>query len=184
MSTAESTTSQMERIVREASLSRLKILSRESAISVVERDTPSLVYAHWMALILVSGRSVRITFKAHYMTDVAQFFASKTFNQPEDQVSQARAQDFFREYCNLVGGHLKSVLAYNDVKVGVSLPALARGFDEVFYPRSPDSVVKNWSLTSRNRVIDCTTHIELFEKVSLSHHGQYKSSDSGRVDFL
>ncbi len=175
---------QLIRLVKGISLSRLKILSNRSEILSADIVKESLVYGHWMALILASGRDLRLTLKIHYMTKVAKFFAAKAYSTAATELSQLRAMDFCRELCNLSGGNLKVLLAQNNVKVGVSLPVVTRGFDDLYYSRSEDTIFSHWRLSCEGYSIDCTANVEVlapFQLIQLADGGE---SDSGDVDFL
>ena len=183
MENREQTSTALFGLIRDSALSRLRLLAQRDDITLTEIATEPLVYSHWMSLILISGKSVRITFKAHFMTDSARFFAMKAYGIKSEEISKARVIDFFREYCNLTAGKLKIVLSNNKVSAGVSLPALARGFDEIFFPRPPGSAVKSWQLNCEDQHIACSAHIEMFEPIQLSELNINDDSE-GDVDFL
>lgn len=171
--------------IREASLSRLKIHSTRENIRLAELPHEPLVFAHWMSFILAAGPSLRITFKVHYMTEAAKFFAANTYRTSKEKISQSQALDFFREFCNLTMGQMKIVLAGSKIKVGVSLPIMARGFDEIFYPRPKNSILNYWSLSCEEEKVFCSTQIEVHEDFVLQKDWKKNSdADLGQVEFL
>ena len=172
-------------IIRAASESRIKLLSKRNAVGISPNiDRPPLVFGHWMSLILVSGRSLRITFKAHFMTEAAKFFAARPFQLKQDEVSQSRAIDFYREYVNLTAGNIKQVLAENKIQVGVSLPALARGFDDVFFPRRPGMQTRSWRFSCDAAEFFCSSHVELFEPIVIKKNPGNEVQDKGNVEYI
>jgi len=137
-----------------------------------------------MSFILLSGKDIRILFKAHYMSSTAKFFAGKTFDSSKESVSKVRALDFFKEFCNLTAGNIKIALAANKIKVGISLPILARGFDEIFYPRPADSIMKYWSLVCEQETLFCSADIAILQPLAIKYEGEQTSATEGDVEFL
>lgn len=171
--------------IREVSVSRLAKISHLKTIHTFEVLETWPVLAHRMAVILVSGRKFRMTFKAQFSSDSARFFAHQAYNVDESEVTIAQAEDFVREFCNTVAGHIKSGLVKNSVQVGLSLPTIARGFDN-FYFREPsgESVFKDrWKLASHQAEIYCTVQIEILSPITLDEK-LMDIEDSGEVDFL
>lgn len=168
-------------VIRQASLSRLKVFSGRENVTLSDLKNEPLVYAHWMSLILLSGKALRIVVKAHYMSYSAKFFAKNVYKR---DLSESNVSDFFKEYCNLVAGQIKLDLANNGVDVGMSLPVAARGFDEIFYSNAEGSIVDFWRLSCENKAIDCSAHVELFDDFQLKEGFSIDSNDKGTVEFL
>jgi hypothetical protein len=171
-------------IIQQSSLSRLKSLSKRDDVDLLAMDENPLVCAHWMSLILLSGPQLRVTFKTHFMLEAAQTFACKAYQMESREVSQLRGKDFFREFCNLTAGHAKLVLAANDVRVGVSLPALARGFDDIFYPRDKLSAVRHWKLVCNEASVICSVHFDIFGSVAIRKMNIDQDQAVGDVELL
>lgn len=180
----EPTLKSTKNLIRESSLSRLKSLSGREDIVISEVPNPPLVLAHWMSFILVSGESLRILLKAHFMTDSAQFYASKNYETTKELVSVERALDFFREFCNLTAGQIKVDLDDNNVKVAASLPGVIRGFDEIFYKQQTDSVRDCWSLNCGMVTFVCSANIEIFKKFALKKIKVQDKTRQGQVEYL
>lgn len=168
-------------IIRSASLSRIRNLASRDDVELFQPPAGRLVYAHWMSLILVSGKDVRITFKAHFDSRSATGFAARVYGS--EKVTQARAVDFFREFSNLTAGRVKAILAENNIQVALSLPALARGFDEVYYRAPEDSMSDAWGLRSGHHSVICSAHIEVFSPISLVH-SKGLEAEQGEVSYL
>jgi hypothetical protein len=122
-----------------------------------------------MAVILVSGSALRVTFKAHYMTRDAKKFAAEAFAKASDQVTDAQAADFMKEFCNLTAGGIKLVLEVSKIPVGISLPLTTRGFDEIFDSQvdEPTAFMTRWCLVSAEAKIWCSATIEIYDSARL-----------------
>ena len=118
------------------------------------------------------------------MSTSAKFFAGKTLSSTKENILTSRILDFFKEYCNLTAGNIKIALAANNIKVGISLPILARGFDEIFYPRPADSIMKYWSLECEGQIVFCSAHIAILQAVIIKNEGEKSNTDKGDVEFL
>jgi hypothetical protein len=162
----------------------LKSLSGRDDIVISDITNPPLVMAHWMSFILVSGEALRVILKAHFMTDSAQFFASKNYQTAKENVSLPRALDFFREFCNLTAGQVKVDLDRSNVKVAASLPGVIRGFDEIFYKQQNDSVKDCWSLNCGMVTFACSANIEIFKKIVLKKIEAADKTSQGEVEYL
>jgi CheY-specific phosphatase CheX len=184
MQTDDASTNDLTQLIRDSSLSRMQQLSKRKNIQIGEISKDPLVFAHWMSFILLSGKDLRILFKAHYMSHSAKFFAEKAFASEKETVTKLRVLDFFKEFCNLTAGNIKIALASNKVKVGISLPILARGFDEIFYPRPADSIMKCWSLECEDEIIFCSVHIAILQPISVKYEATGTSINEGEVEFL
>ena len=71
-----------------------------------------------------------MTFKIQFAIKDARNFAKSNLNTKE--ISNSHSKDFIRELCNVIAGYLKHTLSENNIQVGISLPLLARGFDDLF----------------------------------------------------
>ncbi len=171
-------------LVRDASVSRLKSLSGREDITLSDILGEPLVFAHWMSFILISGEALRITFKAHFMSEVAQFFAAKNYGGSKEDISLSRALDFFREYCNLTAGKIKVDLQQNQIQVGASLPGLIRGFDEIFYLQQKGATKSFWRLNCEAVEFTCSTHIEFFEQFGVNKLDDGEKATQGEVEYL
>lgn len=171
-------------ILRDSTLSRLKTLSKRPGVRLFEIPTELVVYDHWMSIILISGKSLKLTLKMHFNSDAGRFFAAIPYNREPSAISESAATSFFAELANFVAGQIKEIMADNSVEVSVSLPILARGFDEVFYARSPQTLIRYWQLVLENYKVCVSAHIELLEKVSFNKIRMDDAIVSGDVDFL
>jgi hypothetical protein len=111
--------------------------------------------------------------------------AHQAYRIEEKSISVFQAEDFVREFCNVVAGYVKAVMANNSVVTGVSLPTLARGFDNFFFktPTSGRVIEDQWKLTCGSSEIYCSNLIEIFNEFNINEEA-LKVDDSGDVEFL
>lgn len=128
-------------IVRGAASKRLESVTRSKlSLEVGEIENPDdFVYAYWMSFILLSGKDLQLTFKAHFFSDEARYLVATGLKKQPEQISQNNIQDFMKEYCNLVAGEVKASLSASGVTIGLSLPLITRGFDEVIFSDAVDA---------------------------------------------
>lgn len=184
MTSSNDSISHLLSVIRDSSVSRMKNLSKRDDIYLSEVPHKPIVYAHWMSFILLSGSSLRVLFKAHYQSEAAKGFAAKSYDSSKKDVTKPQALDFFREFCNLTAGNIKLVLFDSDVKVGISLPILARGFDDIFYPRDTASTFDSWALNCQDEKVYCSTDIEVLENFALRDDLPQNEANEGNVEFL
>ncbi|MCM2281410.1 MAG: hypothetical protein NDI61_06135 [Bdellovibrionaceae bacterium] len=178
-------------VLRTVTAKSLKDHSQMTDVEVGEVSGRSTcVYGHSMALILVAGGGIRLTFKAHYNRFDIEKIGANVLKYAKGKPIDRQVNDYMREYCNLSGGALKAALTGAGVGAGMSLPLVTRGFDEVFV-LAEDSMVKQmsyvWQLRSQGCTIHCGVDVvidreEVFpilEKLSVS--AEEKDSD---LEFL
>lgn len=179
---------ELQNLVRQSAVSRLKLYSQREDIVVEEIENPPRVFAHWMSIILVAGRALRATFKAHYMTKEAKYYALKAYAKPIEELTEQQAADYMKEYCNLTAGNIKRLLEVNSVSAGISLPLVTRGFDEVFFPITPGQFIfrDHWRMVSEGHPLDCSVVIEVYDEAQLKDLkiDDQSEEDLGEVDFL
>lgn len=183
-------------LVRFASISRLKAHSGCEEILTIEMPEnfrPGKVLANNMVFILASGDAVRVTFKAHYNRDTARAMALRIFGGVSLQaISDRRAADYMKEYCNLVAGKVVTLFEDLRIELGISLPQQARGFYEVFadYQEKDKPTVSFsdfWTLRTGEFTISCSAVIEILDIKQLESLVDYTitdASDDEEMDFL
>ena len=136
---------------------------------------PGRILANNMAFILISGDSVRITFKVHFNLATAKNLAFRVFGgESAEDIPVRQAFDYVKEYCNLVAGNVVSLFENVGVDLGISLPLCTRGFYEVFsdYAENDYPVVtysRFWRLQANENVIFCSARFELLNRKSLTN---------------
>ena len=176
--------------IREISQLMLNTHSRRTDFILKDLTTTDQILAHWMALILVSGSNLKITFKAHFATHLAKNLAAPIYGKSTEELSDEQSLDFMKEFCNLSAGSIKRVLLNIEQKTGVSIPVVTRGFDELFFSTSslPNVFADAWTLTCALGQLHCSAVIELFQPVDLSQvrvdSDSSGSDNQGDVEFL
>lgn len=175
----------LKKLVRNISRDRLAHQAQTQQIEIHEVDGRPAVYSHWMAIILISGPGLKITFKTHFKTEVAQAMAAGIYKRAASEVSLVQATDFMRELCNLVAGATKASLLAGKVSVDLSLPIMTRGFDEIFFARAVtrDHAYDHWILRTGAGEIFCTMTADFFEKIDFSAVGTSAEPESD-VEFF
>lgn len=149
------------------------------------------LFAPWAAIILVSGSDYRLTFKVHF----SLIHAKQIAIDPKDGASAAldsqnlntKCFDYMKEFCNLYAGSLKRAFADSNVSMGISLPLLTRGFDEVFFPKADfkNTFEVFWDLTNQLGTVRCSLFIETLNVENLKKLNiKLDSSNEGEIDFL
>lgn len=175
----------LKQVVRDASISRIQSLSHLPNVELKETQDHGPVQAHRMAVIMIYGRNLRMTFKAQFSSSSARVFAHQSYGVAIEQVSISQSEDFVREMCNLVAGHVKAFLAQNSVPTGLSLPTLARGFDNFFFrkPVTEPIFEDHWKLCSDQAEVFCSALFEVFHEFEVTAEGP-ENKDNGDVDFF
>ncbi len=155
-------------------LSKRSLLDNGKLTELELRDlTPSIrppVLAHWMCAILLAGPALRLTFRAHFLTEKIRHIVGNALQKESRNLGDDLIRDFVREFCNLTTGRLKRSLEKNQMDLGISIPLVVRGFDEVFTP-TPDGqkkVVESWILESPKGSLLCSLYFELLDPAGLS----------------
>ena len=159
------------KLIRNISLARMTQQGQVEGLQIQEVDGNPSVYSHWMAIILVSGSSIKLTFKTHFKTRFAQIMAANAYNLSPEKIGRDQAIDFMREFCNLTAGGTKASLLSNSINLAISLPIVTRGFDEIFFTEllTQKSLTDHWRLAAKNCEIFCSTTIDFFETVDLTN---------------
>lgn len=176
----------LRELVRCTSASRMKSLSKRPDVEIQEITENRDIFAHWMTLIFIAGPSLRITFKTQFSNVMAQCFAEGAYDLKKEQIENHKSQDFIREYCNLVGGYVKNSLIQQKLEVGISLPLVTRGYDNLFFGELSGFDVYNdrWKLVIGGDVcIYCSVSIEIMDDFKLSNQN-LEFEDSGEVKFF
>ncbi len=178
--------------VMEISRDRFQSFSSTGGQAIVESiENKFGLFAPWAAIILVSGSDYRVTFKAHFKLSDASKFASGDKTVGEDgsfsDALRMRSFDYMKEYCNLYAGSLKRAFADANINVGISLPLLTRGFDEIFFPKADkkNTYETFWKLSNQLGCVFCSLFVEVvdadqFGRLSI----KLDSSSEGEIEFL
>lgn len=176
----------LKELVRSTSVSRMKALSKRPDVEIQEIHENRDILAHWMTLIFIAGPSLRMTFKTQFSNVMAQCFAEGAFNLKKENIDDYKSQDFIREYCNLVGGYVKNSLVQQKLVLGISLPLVTRGYDNLFFGNLAGFDVYNdrWKLViGGDNCIYCSVSIEIMDEFKLSNEN-LEFEDSGEINFF
>jgi CheY-specific phosphatase CheX len=177
--------------IRHAALERVRLHSRLDNFTLVDKNTEyqaGQILGNWMALILVSGDSLRITLKLHFCyTDIKKIAYLIYGKQSPDELSDQQTLDFVKELCNLTAGYLVQIFEDNDLHIGISLPLCTRGFYEIFsdYKSSSYPIIKYndiWSLEHEDIHIFGSVIIELLDTAPLEKILAYEIPDEDEDD--
>lgn len=187
-------------IIRHSTEERVRLHSHNTEFKLSEPDRKyklGQVLGNRMSLILVSGETLRITFKLHFNLEEVKFIAYRAYgkNLPEE-LSDKQAMDFMKELCNLSAGQLVKIFEENNLPLGMSLPLCARGFYEIFADYTPTSqpFVKFgdlWGLNCTGCHLMMSSVIEILDADALGNIMKYElpvgaAGDEGdeEIDFL
>ena len=141
----------LQLMIRSKVLSTLTKSARLEDSHIVDVDNKDdFVYGHWMAFILISGSSVRVTLKLHFNHLVAKaMLGNKVRNEADPETLERISMDFMREQCNLMAGSLKTAFNNSRIITGLSIPLVTKGFDEAVFSDKIDQGKVNdvWKLT-------------------------------------
>ncbi len=120
-------------IIRFVTLSRMQLYTDDVGFEIIEMDNAvsgGTVFANTMSMIVVAGKSLRVVLKTHFNHKDSIPIARRLFGS--DEIDDSRSYDVMKEYCNLSAGYLKKICIEQDVPVGISLPVVTLGFNEIF----------------------------------------------------
>tara|TARA_B100000683_G_scaffold248631_1_gene262026 strand:+ start:501 stop:1088 length:588 start_codon:yes stop_codon:yes gene_type:complete len=178
----------MRDLVRNVSIDRFKRAAQnENYILLETSQLKRDVYDHWMALILVSGKALRITLKVHFNIKSSRKMASPIYGINPEKLEIRQAKDFIKEFCNLSAGYIKKIFEDQSIDVGISLPLVIRGFDEVFFERQDkESIIEDkFRIESGGVGVLCTNIVEVFNQSLLNDVDiNIEEEEEEEIDFL
>ncbi|MBF0361526.1 MAG: chemotaxis protein CheX [Oligoflexia bacterium] len=182
-------------IARDVSLDRFS--SHMGAQSAIIQDTEdgciNKIRSFHTSTIIISGKDIRMTFKIHFDSDTAIYFASRCFKKDPTDYPQTKAIDFFKEYVNLVAGRIKKIFHGQNIPVGISLPIVTRGFDEIFFSgadKSDEYISNTWGIKENEEIVYCTCVVDSFNKQMVKElkypeeNQKTTGAEEGEVNFL
>lgn len=169
-----------------ASVVKLSQYSKISEITLGKAQNLRKVFGHWLSLVMISSKEITIAFKVHFMSSSARVLAGSSVGADPNDVPVSEANDFMQEYCNLVAGTVKNCLSEQGVQLGISLPFLVRGFEELFFPIEDPRITfeKKWEVRGANFGFICTSVTEIHSPVRIVSVESKHLSGAGGVEFL
>ena len=180
----------LKNILRNSCFVRFTSSLKSRAVVELKDDVPKddFLYGQWMTVILLSGPSMQSVLKLHFFSEDAKEFAALAMGIEKRDVQNNMMIDYMKELTNLFAGEIKSQLFDNDILVGISLPLVTRGFDEVlFSDQSSESLTRDfWSMRSGNSRVTITSEAEVFQPQIFDNTSftEMNEEDEGEVDFL
>ncbi|MBF0316084.1 MAG: chemotaxis protein CheX [Oligoflexia bacterium] len=178
-------------MIKDNSIDRFKSHMKYNDVSIEIPNDKNLnkVRSFRTVIILVSGDDLKLIFKVHFTSEIANYFYQNAMQKTPAAVE--KSIDFMKEYTNVVAGRIKKFFTDQNVNVGISLPILTRGFDEIFFelPKINDAIVENWIIKAEKYHLCCTGIIELLNpnvvsRLKYSVPEQTDNGDEGEVNFL
>ncbi|MFZ3230788.1 MAG: hypothetical protein WA160_11330 [Pseudobdellovibrio sp.] len=122
------------------------------------QEVEQILFYSRMSLILVANADFRLLIKVHCNECDVKSLAKEALQFVEHDL-QSGLGDFIKELTNLLGGALKRSLEASQIEIGLSLPLLIRGFDELFSEKKASSESSYFSLGSSGQKI--IVHVQL-----------------------
>lgn len=172
----------LQELVRQASLNRAKQLQwfegHPKLVPLVEED--NIVLAHWLAFILLWGDAAKFVFSVHFSVASAKQIVG---DDGAHGVLDDDIKDTMREFCNLTGGHIRNVFAEAGQPLGLSLPSLTSGFDQVWFRNftGASSHGDAWSLANGEKRLICTSDIKILDPGKVNTVLEFVKSTEGRA---
>ncbi len=175
--------------VRRISLMRLQDISGVEEIKILEEPMSTrLIFAHWKSSILLSGHAIQLQFKTYFNSRNTSSLISQKFKKSEQDVSVMIIKDFFREFCNVTAGGLKSFFLAHNVKTGISLPLVTRSFDDILEEEKDQDnrIFDVWRLQSGKTKITCAVEAFVNDWNALSEIEEHQDLklNGGEIEFL
>jgi len=159
-------------LIRWSSLTELEHHSKAIDIALVEGTKgKSPMHASGMALILLASESFRITLKVFYTPGSCRGLMSNKGKFATGEVSEAWIADFMKELMNMTAGSVKRYLNAMNVRVGLSLPLVMLGFDDIYeteFMNSPVCERDTWTLETRECDLIFKATLEIFNSDVIS----------------
>jgi hypothetical protein len=150
-----------------------------------------------ISIIMLWSSIGAIFLKIHFTLDVAKKLAAGGLEKSPEEVSREMALDFMKECSNGVGGFVRSLFESNEMLMGMSLPFLAEGKDELIFRkiRDPRSSAYNWAivledgsrfnLTFEICLLDPKSLLSKIDKLEEAMiEGDKEDTSEGEVEFL
>jgi CheY-specific phosphatase CheX len=112
--------------------------------------------------------------------------ASPIYGKSPEKLEVRQAKDFIKEFCNLSAGYLKKIFEDQAIDVGISLPLVIRGFDEVFFEKKekPSIIEDKFRIENAGLGVICTNMVEVFNQDLLKNLDITIDEEEEEIDFL
>ncbi len=173
------------------------IRGKKISLDPLELKNAGDVLGEHISIIMLWSPVGAMFLKIHFDLNAAKQMAAGGLERSLEDVSKEMAFDFMKECSNGVGGFVRSLFEKNQLLMGMSLPFLADGRDEVIFRkiRDPRSVASNWDLkldgggSFRYTAEVCLLEPKSIEKIrpqleAAMSEGDKAESKEGEVEFL
>ncbi len=179
-------------MIRQAALFKMQDQSGvEDIVAVDHLNRRSSILGHWLTLVMISGRKVKICFKVHFNTENGRELLAVGSKIERSKIERRMIFDRLKEFCNLAGGAIKQCLGVENDRSGLSLPLLARGFDEVLFMdralRANALKYRDvWVLAAPSFKVTCSSEIQIVDWTVLKDIQPIarKRENEGELEFL
>jgi hypothetical protein len=148
------------------SLDLFKRHSRIPTISLEEFRSDFPVHGHWLTMAALNSSAFRMNFKVFFTTQQGAPFCSSIFKKTAPDVNSEQLNDFTKELCNLVIGHIKYDFEKQHVSCAASLPICLRSFDNLFFTKNKANQLHEvyWKFKHENSEIMCLLSMEILDE--------------------
>jgi len=182
----------LQEIIRGVSWEKLK--DQTGSEDLVIEEHPNInasILGHWMSVILISGRKLKIAFKVHYSSKNGGIIVGTKSKRRKSEITHLMIFDRLKEYCNLTGGSIKQCLGDENSKTGLSLPFVTRGFDEVLFidraRRAGKQKIRSvWNLCAADYHVTCSSEVQILDWTCLDtiQRVERTAETEGEIEFL
>jgi hypothetical protein len=146
--------------------------------------------------IMLWGAPGRIVLKTHFALATANEWAARAAGKPVEEIQEAFAVDFMREFSNLHAGSLRGQLEAHGLLFGISLPFIMAGNSERTLRElaGTKTATRGWLLTDGAHHVVCTAELEIADSKRLERvRGALEAAvvgetaapaDDGEIQFL
>ena len=149
---------------------------------------PDLADLEWVAYILISFQKASICYKAYYAPDTFRKIVTETL-QLDKESNDDNIKNFIKEYCNRVGGSLKSSLQ-EALQLGADGAALSapESLDIIESTANVEKDTRFWSLkTEAGQYLVCECVFSIPENFEFNEKIEISSAimdSEGEIDFF
>lgn len=91
------------------------------------------VLGHWMSIITLTGTAMTLNLRLYYDRAVVEALMGPRHSSADDH---ERVSEWVKEHLSMCAGRLRCQIVQSGVEIGMSIPVVTRGFDDVLigYP--------------------------------------------------
>ncbi|SME98162.1 hypothetical protein [Pseudobacteriovorax antillogorgiicola] len=180
--------------IRDITLYKHQEICKGSKVDLLPCQDPfSSIFGHWMTLIIISGKKLKICLKTHFNTAEGFYLLEQSTigRKKRSEADLLRSFDFMKELSNEVAGRIKSSLGSENSAIGLSLPLLTRGFDEVLFidriikaNKGEERARETWSINCNGHLVTYTAEVQVLEWDVFNDLQTPQEDSAGNTEFL